>query len=157
MFCFVLFVNLAKCTFLDSSTRWPLCTPWFMRSLLHPRTQWWLHLQLLQCLSLSPAPFYPDTLPEEIRIRSPDADQTNFKQRYHKATRQGKKKGGNRARLQRETCKQLTLPALILANVRSSVARSRDTNKQPAPRKHAHNNPTGDLPHHVKSGLLITV
>lgn len=76
--------------------------------------------ELLQHLSLCPALFSPGTLPEEIRIRTPEADHpSDGKQRQHKATRRGKKKGGIRARLRREICKQHALPAVILANVRS--------------------------------------
>ena len=62
--------------------------------------------ELLQHLSLSPTLFSPGTLPQEIRIWSTDADQTNFKQTGQKEGRyQSVTAAGNSGR-----CRQSSSP-----------------------------------------------
>lgn len=59
-----------------------------------------------------------DSFPEGI-LRNDLSHPSNSTHHKHKVTRRGKKKGGIRARLKRETCKQRPLPPVILAYVRS--------------------------------------
>lgn len=59
-----------------------------------------------------------DIFPEEILCKNSCCTE-NYTHNKNKVTRRGKKKGGIKARLKRETCKQRPLPSLILANVRS--------------------------------------
>ena len=59
-----------------------------------------------------------DTFPEEL-LRKDSFSTENRTHNKKKATRRGKKKGGIKARLERETGKLRVLPSIILANVRS--------------------------------------
>ncbi len=61
---------------------------------------------------------FTDSFPEEI-LRVDSSNQYNSTCSRTKVNRRGKKKGGVRARLKRETRKQHALPSIIMANVRS--------------------------------------